>query len=93
MLDAELTRSTASINHLRIIVVPLGINLMRQIFLVNVILLGATSLDCVHHVGRTILLECLQVVILPRSDDGLLRIGRANVVVLVTLRAGYSVGS
>lgn len=33
------------------------------------------------------------MVILSRSDDGLLGIGGANIVVLVALRAGYSVGS
>lgn len=92
MLNTKLTRST-SIDHLWIVVIPLGVYLMCHIFLVNVVLLRATSLNCIHHIGRTILFECLQMVILSRSDDGLLGIGGADIVVLVSLSAGYSVGS
>jgi hypothetical protein len=93
MLNTKLTRSTASIDHLWIVIIPLGVYLMGQILLVYVVLLRATSLNCIHHIGRTILFKCLQMVILSRSDDGLLGIGGANIVVLVTLCAGYSVGS
>jgi hypothetical protein len=92
MLNTKLTRST-SIDHLWIVVIPLSVYLMCHIFLVNVVLLRATSLNCIHHIGRTILFECLQMVILSRSDDGLLGIGGADIVVLVSLSAGYSVGS
>ena len=53
----------------------------------RLVVLRATSLNCIHHTGRSILFECLQMVILSRSDDGLLGIDGADVVVLLGLDA------
>jgi len=57
MLDAELAGCTApSVNHLRLIIISLSIDLVAQILLIDIVLFWS-ALNDVHHIRRSTLFE------------------------------------
>ena len=93
MLHCELTAGSRSIYHLRIIIVPLSIDLVAEILLVDVALLIASSLTWynIYHIWSCCNLGVIPtfkwfqlIVICSRSNNGLLRICRTYIVILVS---------
>lgn len=99
VLDTKLRDVALTINHLRIIIISLSLDLLGLHFLKDIVL----CLMHAHHVGidgRTlmIVLVCIvwslvsfELVLLPWCYHGLLGVGRADVVLLVSLCACDSV--
>jgi len=98
MLYAKLCALSRSINHLGVVIVPLGVYLLTAysfrkdagLLLINHFLLASVwSEVSLYYLG---LFETFQV-LLSWGDDSFLWILRANIVILVSLRAGNSICS
>ena len=99
MLYAKLSALSRSINHLRVVIVPLGVYLLTVysfirkdagLLLINHFLLASVRSEVsLYYLG---LFETFQV-LLSWGDDSFLWILRADIVILVSLRAGNSICS
>lgn len=90
IFDAKLARTIhTAVDHLRVVVVPLGLYLVAHAFLKDVVVLCAYALrilDRCHHICVVASLKLFEL-LLPGSHDGFVGMCRANIVVLEALRA------